>query len=106
MRLAGTEQAVWDFILDLMGEESSMARQRKAWGCCYTRRLQGKAFELSCRIFWELLRGGNVADFLSKTFSCPSRKQWGKTSDFFWRFEGGSLYKGSVPESPAEVPLH
>ena len=48
------------------------------------------ASKLSWRICWELLRGGNVADPPSKTFSCPSRKQWGKTSDFLHRFEGPS----------------
>ena len=26
-----------------------------------------------------------------KTFLCPSKKQQGKTSDFFWRLEEGNL---------------
>ena len=32
MRLAGTEQAVWDFILDLMGEESQVWSDRERLG--------------------------------------------------------------------------
>lgn len=78
MRLARTEKVLWDFILDLMGEELSVVGQRKAWCCCHTRRSLGKTSELFYRIFWQLFREGNVAYPLSETLSCPSRKQWGK----------------------------
>ena len=97
MRLARVEQVVWGFILAPMGEESQVQRDKGTLRIAVT---PGGCGEKPpncpvgcCRIFWELHRGGNFADSLSKTFSCPSRKQWGRTSNFFWRFDGGLFRK-------------
>ncbi len=95
MRLARVEQVVWAFILGPMGEESQVRRDKETLRVAVTPGDCGeeppKCPVGCCRIFWELPRGANIASSLSKTFSCPSRKQWGKTSSFFWRFEGGPL---------------
>ena len=95
MRLARVEQAVWGFILGPMGEESQMRRDKETLRIAVTPGDYGEKPPNCpvgcCRIYWELHSGGNFADSLSKTFSYPSRKQWGKTSDFFWRFEEGPL---------------
>ena len=75
MRLARVEPVVWGFILDPLREESQVRQDKETLRVAVTPGLRGKTSKLSCRIFWELHRGGNFADPLSKAFPRPSRKQ-------------------------------
>lgn len=75
VRLARVEPVVWGFILDPLREESQVRQDKETLRVAVTPGLRGKTSKLSCRIFWELHRGGNFADPLSKAFPRPSRKQ-------------------------------
>ena len=92
MTLARVEQVVQKFELDLMSEVGGGKWDREGLGD-FVIVGDGREKPLNCPVG----SSGNSSEKvmlltpLSEIFLCPSRKQWGKTLEFFQTFEGGPL---------------